>query len=169
MTKILMLGAFLLVGTLSFAQSIYFNYTDGTNASYNLQDVRKVTFTADVMNLHLWDGTVFSWNVSAIGHNEYSETSGFEELLNLSNTLDVRIFPNPTSTNLNVQFKLLKEDLITLSLFDVNGNLVIEKNLGKLATGNHQETLDLLKVPQGNYVCRIEGKQNKITKQVIIL
>jgi hypothetical protein len=167
MTKIPILGAFILFGSLSFSQSIYFNYTDGSTASYSISDVRKVTFTADVMNLHLWDGTVYSWNVSTIGHYEYSETSGMEELLNLSNTFDVCIFPNPASTNLNVQFKLLKEDLITLSLFDVNGNLVIEKNLGKLATGNHQETLDLLKVPQGNYVCLISGQQNSITKQVV--
>jgi len=50
------------------AQSIHFNYTDGTNASYNLEDVRKITFDADVMNLHLWDGSVYSWNVSTIGY-----------------------------------------------------------------------------------------------------
>ena len=168
MIKILMLGAFLLVGTLSFAQSIYFNYTDGTNASYNLQDVRKVTFTADVMNLHLWDGTIYSWNVSTIGHYEYSETSGNEELLNLSNKLDVRIFPNPTSTNLNVQFKLLKEDLITLSLFDVNGQLLIERNLGARTFGSHLETIELSKVPKGSYVCQIKGQQNTISKKLTI-
>jgi hypothetical protein len=45
--------------------------------------------------------------------------------------------------------------------------VLIEKNLGKLEIGAHQETLELLKVPQGTYVCRISGQQSSITKQVV--
>ncbi len=53
----------LLVLTLLFnielrAQSVHFNYGNGTNASYNLSDLRKITFDADLMNMHLFDGTV---------------------------------------------------------------------------------------------------------------
>ena len=43
---------FLFLGAISIsikAQSIYFNYTDGTDAAYNLADVRKITFVADEM------------------------------------------------------------------------------------------------------------------------
>ena len=80
-TKLFLL--FLLLGVISIsskAQSIYFNYTDGTNVAYNLIDVRKITFVSDEMNLQLMDGSIFSWNVSSIGHYQYDENSiGIDE------------------------------------------------------------------------------------------
>jgi len=165
---IALLLAAMLMGTMSFAQSIHFNYTDGTNASYNLEDVRKITFEADVMNLHLWDGSLYSWNVSTIGHYEYDENSlNIQELVNNANAWKIQVYPNPTSTDLHVQFNLPKEDEISIALYDMQGKLILEKNMGNKISGEHQETLDLHGLPQGTYVCRITGKQNSITKQVI--
>jgi len=165
---LVMITTSLLFGSMSFAQSIHFNYTDGTSAAYNLEDVRKITFDADLMNLHLWDGTVYAWNVSTIGHYQYDESSlNVQEWLNKVNAWEVVIFPNPTSTNLNVRYNLTKEDEITIALFDMQGKLILQKNFGKQVSGEHQETLDLTSIPQGTYVCRISGQQNTITKTVI--
>ena len=150
------------------AQSIHFNYTDGTNASYNLADVRKITFDTDLMNLHLWDGSVYGWNVSTIGEYQYNESLlNVQEWLNSANAREVVIFPNPTSTNLNVRYNLAKEDDITIALFDMQGKLILQKRVGKQVSGEHQETLNLTSIPQGNYGCRISGQQNTITKTVI--
>ena len=150
------------------AQSIHFNYTDGTNASYNLADVRKITFDADVMNLHLLDGSVYAWNVSTIGHYEYDETSlNLNEWISAANAWEVSVFPNPTNTNLHIRFNLPKEDEVSITLYDIQGKLILEKKMGNQISGEHQETLDLKNLIQGSYVCRITGKQNSITKQVI--
>lgn len=158
----------LLMGTMSYAQSINFNYTDGTNASYNLEDVRKITFNADVMNLQLWDGSVYGWNVSTIVYYDYDETSlNLQEWLNNANAWEVSVFPNPTSSNLHIRFNLPKEDKISISLYDIQGQLILEKKIGNKVPGEHQETLDLKGLTQGSYVCRITGEQNSITKQVI--
>ncbi len=165
---IALLGIALLFTVGLRAQSIHFNYTDGTNASYNLEDVRKITFDADLMNLHLWDGTVYAWNVSTIGHYQYDESSlNVQEWLSKVNAWEVVIFPNPTSTTLNVRYNLPKEDELTIALFDMQGKLILQKNLGKQVSGEHQETIDLTSIPQGTYVCRISGQQNMITKTVI--
>jgi hypothetical protein len=164
----MLLGVAMLMGTMSYAQSIHFNYTDGTNASYNLEDVRKITFDADVMNLHLLDGSVYAWNVSTIGHYEYDETSlNLNEWISAANAWEVQVYPNPTSTNLHVRFNLPKEDEISIALYDLQGKMILEKKMGNKISGEHQETLDLKDLPQGTYVCRITGKQNSITKQVI--
>jgi hypothetical protein len=164
----MLLGVAMLMGTMSYAQSIHFNYTDGTNASYNLEDVRKITFDADVMNLHLLDGSVYAWNVSTIGHYEYDETSlNLNEWISAANAWEVQVYPNPTSTNLHLWFNLPKEDVVSITLYDIQGKLILEKKMGNKISGEHQETLDLKDLPQGTYVCRITGKQNSITKQVI--
>ena len=49
----------------------------------------------------------------------------------------------------------------------MQGKQILEKNMGNKISGEHQETLDLKDLPQGTYVCRITGKQNSITKQVV--
>jgi hypothetical protein len=150
------------------AQSIHFNYTDGTNTSYSLEDVRKITFEADFMNLHFWDGTVYTRNVSTIGYYEYDQSSlNVLEWINGANVRDVMIFPNPTSIDLNVSYNLPKEDEINIALFDMQGKLMLQKSLGKQVSSEHQETLDLTSIDQGTYVCRISGLKNAITKTVI--
>jgi hypothetical protein len=150
------------------AQSIHFNFTDGTNAAYNLQDVRKVTFDQDVMNLHLWDGSLYAWNVSTIGYYEYDEnTVNMQELLNDVNTWQVIVFPNPVNNILQVQFNLPKEDVVKIALYDMQGKLIVEKDMGKRSSGQHQEMLDLLNLPAGTYVCIIAGKFNSISKRVV--
>jgi hypothetical protein len=165
---IALLGITLLCTVGLRAQSIHFNYTDGTYASYNLEDVRKITFDADLMNLHLWDGSVYAWNVSTIGYYEYDESSlNMQEWINNANEWELVIFPNPASSHLHLQYNLPHEDAITIGLFDMQGKLMLQKNLGKQALGEHQETLDLTSIPQGTYTCRISGQQNAIIKTVV--
>lgn len=156
------------IGIMSFAQSIHFNYTDGTNASYNLEDVRKITFDADAMNLHLWDGSVYTWNVSTIGYYQYDETSlNLQEWLDNANAWELNIFPNPTNSVVNFRFNLPQTDEVSIGLYDMQGKLILAKNLGRKASGEHQVTFDLSDVTQGTYVCRISGQKNAITKKII--
>jgi hypothetical protein len=162
---LLLLGAFSIS---SKAQSIFFNYTDGTNAAYNLADVRKITFVADEMNLQLLDGSVYSWNVSSIGHYQYDEYPlGIDELLNKANAWQVSVFPNPATNVLNVRYNLPTEDKISIAVFDLQGKLLLEINKGNRAKGEHEETLDISSLPVGQYVCHISGQTNTISKNII--
>ena len=150
------------------AQSLHFDYIDGTAAAYNLEDLRKITFDADVMNLHMLDGSLYAWNVSTIGHYQYDESSvNVQAWLNDANAWEVAVYPNPTSTTLNVRFIMPKEDEVSIGLYDMQGKQVLLKNLGNKSFGSHQEMLDLTDISNGTYVCRISGKYNSITKQVI--
>ncbi len=163
-----LLGAAILMGTVSYAQSVYFNYTDGTNAAFNLQDVRKITFEADVMNLHLLDGSTYSWNVSTIGYYEYDETIGnVEQWIDHANTWQAVVFPNPVNNSLQVRYHLPKADVLQIALYDMQGRLIIENNIGNQKEGQHQAMLDLSHIDAGNYVCRITGQKASISKQVI--
>jgi hypothetical protein len=150
------------------AQTVNFNYSDGTNASYSLVDVRKITFDADLMNLHLMDGSTYSWNVSTIGYYEYDETVvNVEYLISYVNSMQAIVFPNPSNNMLKVQFNLPNEDAISIALFDMQGKIILEKKTGKLSNGQYEETIDISQVTAGAYVCRIVGQKNSISKRVI--
>jgi hypothetical protein len=150
------------------AQSIHFNYSDGTSAAYNLIDVRKITFDADLMNLQLWDGSVYSWNVSTIGEYQYTDTTlGVQELLKNANEWNVAIFPNPLSSALYVKYNLPKEDTINIALYDLQGKLILENKIGKQLHGLHEVKLDLTNFPNGTYLCRISAEYQSVTKTII--
>ena len=166
--KRLLFFLFIGISGIGYSQSIHFNYTDGTNASYNLEDVRKITFDADVMNLHLWDGSVYSWNVSTIDYFQYDEsTQSIQELLNNANAWEVNIFPNPTSATLIVSFNLPQADEVSIRLYDIHGKLIISQDIGHRGIGKHQELIDLTDIPMGTYTFSISGQKNTITKQLI--
>ena len=150
------------------AQSIQFNYTDGTNHSYNLEDVRKITFDNDVMNLHLWDGSVYSWNVNTIGYYQYNETSlNIEDVLSNANAFKVNVFPNPTNNFLNINYSLTQEDDISIVVYDMTGKMLFEKKIGIQSTGDYQVSFDLLNEPIGTFICQIIGIKGRIVKKII--
>ena len=150
------------------AQSIYFNYSDGTNAAYNLADIRKITFDVDLMQLHMNDGSIFSRNVSTIGHYQYSESAvNVENLLSDLNDWKLQVFPNPTADALNLRYYLPKDDKITITIFDLQGKLILEQVAGEKLSGENQDIFDLRQIAAGTYICRISGKSNSISKQII--
>ena len=168
MKKVLLGFITMLISTISFSQEVHFKYKNSSQSSYGLEDVRKITFEGDVMNLHLLDGTLYAWNVSTIGHYKYEETAlNTQEFLNKANAWNLSVFPNPTSTNLNVSFNLPKADEMSIALYDFQGKIVLEKQLGTKAMGKYQELFNISALPNGVYVCRISGMHNSITKQII--
>lgn len=145
------------------AQRIEFNFTNGTNLAYEIDDVRKITFGTDVMNLHLWDGTVYTWNLNSIGHFEYNENALIDE----ANEWQINTFPNPVENNLQIQFTITKEENISIGLYDMQGKRVLQKPLGQLNSGTYQESMDLNEIQAGIYFCRIEGRKKSVTKKII--
>jgi hypothetical protein len=120
------------------------------------------------MNLQLLDGSVYSWNVSSIGNYQFDENPlGVDELLEKVNTWQVTVFPNPATNLLNVKYNLPTEDNISISIFDLQGKLLLEVNKGIRTKGEHEEILDISILPAGHYVCCISGQTNTISKNII--
>ena len=164
-----LLGFVFCFGSL-ISQSIHFNYTDGSSSEYELEDVRKITFEGDVMQLHLNDGSQYNWNVSTIGHYQYEENSpntNIEQILGLVNDLEVKVYPNPTNNLLHVYYNLPFADFIQIELYDLRGRILFNKVIGKKDMGKHFDEVSLEKLNKGNYLIKIVGENNTITKRII--
>lgn len=153
-------------------QNVQFNFTDGTQQSYALQDVRKATFTDDVMNLHLIDGTVYSWNVSTIGHYE------FDELVTGTGTqaaalAPMKVYPNPTMGSLSVEYALEADAPVSLEVRDMQGRTVRHMELGTQPAGTHTSQWDGTcndgrPAAAGTYLCRIITPRVQMGRTFII-
>jgi hypothetical protein len=158
----------------SHGQNVHFNFTDGTQQSYALQDVRKATFTDDVMNLHLTGGTVYSWNISTIDHYTYGEGLVTSVVDNAGSQLPpMHLFPNPTTGQLAVNYTLDVRMPVRLEVRDMQGRTVRQMELGTLPAGNHTAQWDGLDndgkaVAAGTYLCRIVTPRVQVSRTFII-
>jgi len=143
------------------AQSICFNFTNGTNASLNVNELRKITFDTNSMKIHLWDGNMYSWNISSIDNYLYNKSlPEIEEG-------HVTAYPNPSSSDLHLLIKLPTEDDIKIELFDTRGTLINEKKISNINPGMFLETLDLNQLNVGFYTLRITGQNLSDVLKVI--
>ena len=63
--------------------------------------------------------------------------------LNENTLLNLNIYPNPTSENLNIRFSLLKEqEDFTINLINMQGAVVKQLFNGRLVPGIHQFSWD---------------------------
>ena len=169
MKNILCISLFTMQILFATGQSIYFNFSDGNSSSYNLIDIEKITFDEDVILLHLLDGSLFSWNVSSIGNFEYDENMVGDagELLDEMNSLNLKVYPNPASEFISLSYYLSKDDALHFEIYDHNGRLFSEKNVGPKTLGEHQEQIFIGDLPSGSYLLKVKGREWTITKKII--
>jgi len=154
-------------------QNVHFSFTDGTQQSYALEDVRKATFTDDVMNLHLTDGTVYSWNVSTIGHYEFDELVTTDNAQQNAVLAPMKVYPNPTTGRLSVEYALETEASVSLEVRDLQGRIVRLLEQGTRPAGSHTALWDGTDAEgraaaAGTYLCRIITPRVKMSRTFII-
>jgi len=153
-----------------YAQKLQFKFKDGTSASYELTDLRKISYSQNQIIVSLSNNDEFAEDLNAIQHFRYIETTklGSTKSSN-SGILQAVLFPNPATDIFNVQFPLYAKETALITLTDLHGKVVLEKTITSQQMGLHKETLNLQHIPPGVYMCRIQGQNNYISKKIIKL
>jgi hypothetical protein len=166
--SLVLMGAILFIGKISIAQNIYFSYSDGTNGSYNLSDIRRMTFDNNFLNLDLNDGTNYQWNTNDIVSFRYNDVTGIDKVIMGLNGLDVKLFPNPNSGSFQLAYKLPKQTYIEVSIYSIEGKLVKTLCKGLQSAGEQRINATLFEMPKGVFTCRIEAEEFSVNKKLII-
>jgi hypothetical protein len=74
---------------------------------------------------------------------------------------EINIYPNPVDDQLNVSFKDMKQDHVVITLFDLNGKILIN-DIAENTTAVKQ--LNMTFVAKGNYIIRFATKDGKFLK-----
>lgn len=149
-------------------QSLHINLSQDNTDTFNLETIRKITVTDDLMNLVLWNGTTYSWNLTSVTKLSYNNLIlGSMNLNEKIDVVDFSIYPNPTSSDISLHFSTRKSDEISIQLLDLKGSVISERNLGVLLPGAHLETISLGNIAAGNYVIRLISQSNFVSKIII--
>jgi len=167
--KSLVLLIFIMYTTNCFNQNLNINLSNGTNATYTIQEVRKLAFNGDCLRLNLWDGSIFEWNVSTLENIQFAQMPLFisEQLLN-SYLTNFSVYPNPANNKIEIQYNLMVKDDITISISNSEGKDIFNKDCGLKLDGLNYEIIDCSQIPKGTYVCRLSSRSKSISRKIII-
>jgi len=96
--------------------------------------------------------------------------TGIERIENVSNPLGVKLFPNPASDNITMEFRLDKTENVSFTFIDNNGKIIQDMSFSKLLTkGDQKITKSFNDLKPGNYHCIIKAgtKKQVVSFQII--
>jgi hypothetical protein len=166
MKKILMLFIMIAaISSISKAQSIYFNFTNGTNGQYPLVDVQHIDFSSTDMQMHLTNGTLVSWNTTSIVSYKYLPyITSLSEVPNI--TINMEVFPNPSSGDVQINYTLPVHQKLELAIYDLQGKLIEQRNIGEQGSGSYTQQWHA--TTKGVYLIKLSTDQQVISKKVVI-
>jgi hypothetical protein len=144
---IALLGAAMLMGTMSYAQTIEsVTFSAVASSNDNFQPVMGTPYGASL------SGANGSLEISAsYGESSYEETTLSTEELKLQSS--IRVFPNPTTYMVNVDLSQLPQGEYQLYLMDLSGKVVY-----KQSTTATSSQLDMSSFATGTYVLQVQTK-----------
>jgi len=116
----------------------------------------------DSANLALLDQL---WNLDKdnIDHPGEEHT----DVVNLKDVLSCKIYPNPVSSILNLEYELKRDAGVSFRLFSIDGTAVKAIDLKKKSKGRYHDTLDCSSLHGADYVLRITAN-DLVVNEVII-
>jgi pectinesterase len=94
--------------------------------------------------------------LDSLPYAPYVDMPAATQLSNLSEKIDLKVYPNPTDSNLVLKLTLNQPQPATLRLFDANGRMVHAFPTEPLPAGAHTWSLALPLLAPGQYVYRLQ-------------
>ena len=83
-------------------------------------------------------------------------------------TVDAVIYPNPVCGQATLSFEAKGNGNVSYQVFDMNGRMVMNQNLGRFADGEHQVTINAESLSAGSYILRLsQGAHNTSVKFLV--
>ena len=149
---------FILFYQLAFSQNVNIGFSNLSDTTYQLSDIRKLTFSDTSMNLVLKDGVVYSFNIKEISNINFNQPVEFAVISEI-NQLKVRVYPNPVTDYLVIDYNVL--DTVQVKIVDLLGQIKVNQSLEK------NSIIDVKYLQSGEYLCIIKLKDVKVTYKII--
>lgn len=95
-----------------------------------------------------------------------TKASGVKENISVAY---INVYPNPTSSNFNLDFTLMEDQDLNIELFNNMGQVVYTNRSGRLGVGSHRFTVSTDDLADGIYMLQLSSDKGTITKRVSII
>lgn len=151
------------------SQDMIVTLLSGETNIYPIEDIRSVKFPVNDMQINLNNGTVISIPLGNI--LSYHFDLGLSALSNPADesVQGLRIYPNPTSDRVQIEYRGKKSSSVTIDILDVSGKL-----LERLYAGAHDGATTVEWRPRassispGHYLCRVQAGDTLVSGKIIV-
>ena len=166
-TYLMLLGIICIVNL--HAQDLYIQFNSGISVNYGLSTVNRITFSATDMQVHLSGSSMQSYGMDSISYCNYQPTMTGVESANAAGTTQLKLFPNPTSGKVQLDFSLTEATEIQILLYSLSGQQLLVKN-ESASVGAQNLTLDLKAagIESGVYFLELRSKKDRFINKLIV-
>lgn len=109
--------------------------------------------------------------IQRFSSNKRYVSNGFDINSSLLKSIDnVRVFPNPVSTQINITYFLSKDGQVVIKILDVLGNEILTLLNQKVQAGEQSNSFILnSKIPTGFYFVRIFSGNDSVIKRISVI
>ena len=143
------------------AQTMNVKEMGGTETSYSLSEISKITFSSGNLTILETDNNSVDYALTNLRYLNFSST--ITEVNENFNTeiSQLKIYPNPTKDILNIDFQEIENPIGIIKIHSLEGRLI--ETLA--VESNNIVTLDLSQLSNGIYLCHyINDKEIKTVK-----
>lgn len=132
----------------------------GTQTSYALSSIKKITFTEGNMMVIKKDGTTNAFSLLQIRSLLFDRAIAIEEVRFVEKG-DLMFYPNPAKNQLTIQYESTTAEDVQIQIIDVLGKVVIRETF-HTQTGTNRMSLSVDQLKQGLYLCRLYDNDKQI-------
>jgi hypothetical protein len=95
--------------------------------------------------------------------------TGINEINSTLNNSFGEFFPNPALSKTKISFELIESSTVTVSIYDINGQLLYANSLGKVTAGKGSFEVDMKGYEAGVYFCKINAGGTEIQRKITLV
>jgi hypothetical protein len=169
-----LLVSMLFIFSAGSAQSVIFKFTNSTTAAYPISEIQNFTYASNNTDIVIKrvNGTTVTYNLSSVSSYRFDGTSSVNDL-NIINSAEVRIYPNPFKGAVHISYELLSAEKVTIEILDMTGRSIKKWPAEKKVPGKYEviwQTNDTKgkTLQPGTYICRIQTSIGSVSKMMIM-
>jgi len=146
--------------------SLYLNEKSGTQTSFTLNGLRKLTFPAGSMMVNKTDGSTSTYAFSAIRSLTFSDLINNVSPMVKKEHSNLTLYSNPVIDQLQISYETLKEGSVQAEIIDFQGR-VLHRQTIRCQEGTNQATIPVAQLQRGLYLFRLQNGNNVETIKFI--
>jgi len=134
---------------------LYVRHNTGTQASYVLSSIRKITFASGNMDVVKTDGNSDYYDLKYIQFLSFRDIKtdiipvGFDDG-------NITLYPNPVIDNLHISFESINAVNVQIEITDLQGRVLYQQTINS-QYGINQAIIPVDKLSEGLYLCRLQN------------
>ena len=131
----------------------------GTQTSFTLNGLRKLTFSAGSMMMNKTDGSTSTFTLSTIRSLNFSDLINNVSPMVKKEHSNLTLYSNPVIDQLQISYETLKEGSVQAEIIDFQGR-VLHRQTIRCQEGTNQATIPVAQLQRGLYLFRLQNGNN---------